>query len=60
MFCECTSLTSLNLSNYNNNNIKDMIWMFYGLNKNCDIITNDEDLLNLFTIKIKSKTLIKE
>ena len=53
MFCECTSLISLNLSNYNTNNIKDMIWMFYGLNKNCDIITTDEDLLNLFNIKIK-------
>ena len=53
MFCECTSLISLNLSNYKTNNIKDMIWMFYGLDGNSDIITTDEDLLNLFTIKIK-------
>ena len=34
--------------------------MFYGSNKNSDIITTHEDLLNLFTIKINSKTLIKE
>ena len=53
MFYSCSSLTSLNLSNYNTNNIKDMIWMFYGLDENSDIITTDEDLLNLFTIKIK-------
>ena len=28
MFNECTSLTSLNLFNFNNNNIKDMSYMF--------------------------------
>ena len=53
MFCECSSLISLNLSNYNTNNIKDMNRMFYGSNKNSDIITTHEDLFNLFTIKIK-------
>ena len=34
--------------------------MFYCSKKNSDIITTHEDLLNLFTIKIKSKILIKE
>ena len=28
MFNECSSLTSLNLFNFNNNNVKDMIYMF--------------------------------
>ena len=28
MFNECTSLTSLNLFNFNNNNVKDMSYMF--------------------------------
>ena len=53
MLCDCSFFISLNLSNYNTNIVQDMIWMFYGLNKNCDIITTDEYLLNLITIKIK-------
>ena len=40
MFNECTSLTSLNLFNFNNNNIKDMNYIF---NK-CTSLTS----LNLF------------
>ena len=28
MFYECSSLSSLNLSNFNTNNVKDMIGMF--------------------------------
>ena len=28
MFNECTYLTSLNLFNFNNNNVKDMSYMF--------------------------------
>ena len=40
MFCDCSSLTSLNLYNFNSNNIKDMSYMFFLLNKNCKIETN--------------------
>ena len=49
MFSDCASLSSLNLSNFNTNNVNDMRWMFNGLNKNCNIITNDNNLLNLLT-----------
>ena len=47
MFSLCSSLTSLNLSNFNTNNVKDMSEMFYRLNNSCDIITTDNNLLNL-------------
>ena len=30
MFCECSSLKELNLSNFNTNNVTDMIGMFGG------------------------------
>ena len=32
MFCDCNKLTSLNLSNFNTNNVQDMsciLWMFF-------------------------------
>ena len=47
MFSKCSSLTSLNLSNFNTNNVKNMSGMFYRLNNSCDIITTDNKLLNL-------------
>ena len=47
MFYNCSSLISLNLSNFNTNNVKENI--FFGLNKNCDITTTKDNLLNLFT-----------
>ncbi len=49
MFHNCSSLTSLNLSNFNTNNVNNMNEMFSYLNKNCDIITTDINLLNLLT-----------
>ena len=49
MFADCSSLTYLNLSNFNTNNVNDMSEMFFGLNENCDIITTDNNLLNLLT-----------
>ena len=49
MFSCCSSLTSLNLSNFNTNNVNNMSCMFDDLNKNCDIITTDNNLLNLLT-----------
>ena len=45
MFFKCSSLSSLNLSNFNTNNVTDMSYMFSGLNENCDIITLDNHLL---------------
>ena len=37
MFYECSSLTSLNLSNFNTNNVNDMNSIFKGLNENSDV-----------------------
>ena len=42
MFNNCSSLTSLNLSNFNTNNVKDMEDMFENVNKKCKIISNDK------------------
>ena len=56
MFFDCSSLTSLNLANFNTNNINNMSYIFsnfntnnakymsfmiYDLNKKCKIETND-------------------
>ena len=47
MFNECSSLTSLNLSNFNTNNITDMSGMFWGCKalKKENIITKDQRIL---------------
>ena len=44
MFRNCSSLTSLNLSNFNTNNVKDMNEMFYYISKNCKINHNDKGI----------------
>ena len=49
MFYNYSSLTSLNLSNFNTNIVQDMSNMFDGLKENCDIITTNKELLNLLT-----------
>ena len=49
MFFNCSSLYSLNLFNFNTNNVEDMEGMFDDLNENCNIITTDNNLLNLLT-----------
>ena len=49
MFYNGSSLSSLHLSNFNTNNVNNMSCMFSALNKNCDIITTDNNLLNLLT-----------
>ena len=41
MFYDCSSLTSLNLSNFNTNNVKNIWNIFKGINQNCKIISND-------------------
>jgi len=52
MFSECSSLTSLNLSNFNTNNDTNMSYMFYGMNrKKCKLICNDAIILRKFDEK---------
>ena len=49
MFCECSSLTNINLSKFNTNNVTNMSGMFYKcekLNKN-SVITKDKKILKL-------------
>ena len=45
MFSECSSLTSLNLSNFNTQNLINKKNLFFGLNKNCKVITNNNIIL---------------
>ena len=51
MFYKCSSLTSLNLSNFNTNNVQNMSGLFIKLNKNCAIICEDKKIL-FFSNKI--------
>ena len=51
MFYYCSSLTSLNLSNFNTNNVTNMSDMFSGINKNCNLICHNYKILN----KLKKK-----
>ena len=44
MFYNCLSLNDLNLSYFNINNVKDISWIMDGLNKNCNIISNEKKL----------------
>ena len=48
IFSNCISLNSLNLSNFNINNVTDMNYMFDGLKKNCELICNDKKIVNQF------------
>ena len=45
MFSFCSSLTSLNLSNFNTNNVNNMKEIFKCLNINCEVISNDNQIL---------------
>ena len=45
MFFECSSLTSLNLFNFNTNNIEDLYGMFYGCSSLTSLNTKDEKIL---------------
>ena len=42
MFDNCSSLTSLNLSNFNTKYVTDMSSIFRNVNKQCKIISNDK------------------
>ena len=50
MFQLCSSLISLNISNFNTNNVQNMTSMFNNINKNCELLCNDiklrKNLLN--------------
>ena len=50
MFNECSSLTNINLSNFNTQNVTDMWSMFCDCSslKNKNIITNDKKIINQF------------
>ena len=52
MISQCFSLISLNLSNFDTNNVIDMKEMFYNLNKNCKIISNDKKINELTTLLV--------
>ena len=45
MFYECSSLNYLDISNFNVDDITDIHNIFYALNKNCNIITSNNNLL---------------
>ena len=50
MFSYCFSLTSLNLSNFNTNNVNNMKGMFVGVNnENCKLICKDDRILKEFS-----------
>ena len=50
MFTNCFKLKYLNLLNFNTFYVEDFYQMFCGINKNCELITNNKEL-----IKEKSK-----
>lgn len=48
ILCKYYSFTSLDLSNFQSNNIIDINDMFFCLNKKCKLETNDKIFLNSF------------
>ena len=58
MFVNCASLTTLNLSGWNLNNIEDSYYMLYGCNSLNKIIINDFDInsINLIISVLPNKT----
>ena len=55
MFCKCHSLTNINLSNFNTQNVTDMSYMFRKCSslKKENIITKDDKVFNQFLSKEK-------
>jgi surface protein len=47
MFSGCSDLSSLNLSNFNTDNVTNMNDIFLALNNDCEIITDDNNILDL-------------
>ena len=48
-FFNCKSLKSLDLSCFNTNKVTEMKYIFDGLNKKCNIISNDNKINNLIS-----------
>ena len=48
MFFNCYSLYSLDLSNFNTNNVKYMNNILDGVNKDCNLICNNNIIRNIF------------
>ena len=48
MFFECSSLNSLNLSNFDTNNVTNMNNIFDNIKYDCNIISNDEKINSFF------------
>ena len=52
MLSDYSSLTSLNLSNFNTNNVNNMSYMFSGVNKEkCKLICENDKILKEFNKK---------
>ncbi len=49
MFYKCSSFSDLNLSNFNTNNVKDMERMFFLMSNGCNLICNNQTILNQFS-----------
>ena len=60
MFFNCCSLNSLNLSNFNIDLVKNMRNIFDGLNKNCNVILNNNKILMQTPKLIKNYLIIKD
>jgi surface protein len=45
IFCGCTSLNSLDISNFNSEKIENMDNIFDGMNKKCKVISNDNNII---------------
>ena len=51
MFSHCSSLTSLNLSSFYTNKVNNIWNMFFGINKDCNLICDDKKILDKFRNK---------
>ena len=62
MFAGCSSLTKINLSNFNTNNVTDMECMFYGCSylKKKNIIIKDKRILNEFKLYNEQNIILKK
>ena len=52
MFGYCASLTNLDLSNFDAQNVINMSGMFYGCDSLYKVITKDQKILNEFSNKV--------
>ena len=47
MFSDCSSLTNINLSNFNTKNVSDMSFMFYGCSSLTNINLSNFNIINV-------------